>query len=442
MMINDYKLEKGDVLFVLAALTFIAGLLLLSACERRELYVYGDEFHSVELEVDWRKYASSDPDGMTVWFYPLDTEGTLSVQKPYRTTTANVRHHDLYLPGGRYQGVVIDYSPEEYSRQQFLDIDSLRGARVEATPSSYQPDSLTVAGEGVPPGLSDDINWELYGEPAWTDLQTDRPAIREESGLYTVANQPEQMALDTLNDKYIDRGEYGDYIPWQERNTYQSQIKITKLLSEPETIIWKLRVRVWIKNGFNYLWQTPSSITGLADGHYLPLDENTDRSCLISIDGWDTERTGENSGYISTTLQTFGIRPETLRPDRQLHHNGTRDPGDTEPDYGNQGWNDYYTGLCQPGDLRLNLSFVLRDHATTLNYHFNVGHMVVSFDEQLVLRIELGPEFFDPGNPDGAYGEGGGDGAIDLPFVDAYNGTGFGADVTPWEEQPPIDVSF
>jgi len=243
---RNYLLE--DILLVVLVATIVFVLLMLTGCERRELYVYGDEFHSVELEVDWRKYADRDPDGMTVWFYPLDTEGTvLSVHKPYRTTTANVRHHDLYLPGGYYQGVVVDYSPEEFSRQEFLSLERMDSARVEATPSSYQPDSLTVAGEGVPKGLSDEVNWQLYGEPAWTDYQYPRPPVREATGLYEVANQPEEMALDTLDNRHIDRSEYGDYIPWKERETYQSQIRLTQMYSEPETIVWKLRIRVWVR---------------------------------------------------------------------------------------------------------------------------------------------------------------------------------------------------
>lgn len=425
---NEKYRNIGAVVMSVVSFAVVMVILYLAlGCERRELYVYGDEFHSVDLEVDWRQYADRDPDGMTVWFYPLD-EGTDGV---YRTTTANVRHHELYLPGGRYQGVVVDYSPEEYSRQQFLDLSSLSMARVEATPSSYQPDSLTVSGEGVPVGLSDRVNRQLYGEPAWTELQKSRPPVREETGLYVVANPPEQMGLDTLLDKYVDRGLYGDYIPWRKHETYQSTLSITHLFSEPETIVWTLRVRVWIRSGFNCLWQTPASITGLADGHFLPRDVVTDRSCLLSIGGWDYERTGEDSGYIIATVNTFGLRPESILPDRVLHQNGTRAPGDTEPDYENPDWWDYYTSVCRADELRLNLSFTLRDHATTVDYHFNVGHMVVSYDEQLVLRVDLGPDFFGPDNP-----------FIDLPYVDAYNGTDFGAEVVPWENVTPIDVDF
>lgn len=409
-LIDGVAILLFEILFV--ALVGLVIMVFFSSCERRELYVYGDEFHSVELEVDWREYADTDPDGMTVWFYPIDTGRT----SPYRTTTANVRHHDIYLPGGYYQGVVVDYSPEEYSRQEFLDMDIMQSARVEATPSSYQPDALTIAGEGVAKDASDLVNNQLFGQVAWNAVHAERPAINESTGLYIVANQPESMGLDTLNQKYVDRGAYGDYIPYKERGTYQDSIRITTLYAQPTTLIWKLRIRVWIKSGFNYLWQQPASISGLSNGHLLALNENTDVPCLLFIDGWSTERTGTDSGYISATLSTFGLRPGSILPDRQLE-------------------GDHYVGVCRPDQLKLNLSFLLRDHATLVHYHFNVGHQVVSFDDQLVLRLELGPDFFYPDNPDGPD-------PIVLPYVDAYNGTGFGADVTPWQEEPPVDITF
>lgn len=430
------RMQRSDVqgclwalfFWPLVILVFFVVILALSGCERRELYVYGDEFHSVTLDVDWREYSSTDPDGMTVWFYPLDDPS----HAPYRTTTASVRHQDIYLPGGRYQGLVIDYSPEEYSRQEFLGMDHLETARVQATPATYQPDSLTIVGEGVPATVTPEVNANLYGDVAWTDLHTSRWPVREEGGLYIVASQPEPMGTDTLLDKTIDNGLYGDYIPWKERNTYQSTLVVTQLFSQPHTVIWKLRIRVWIHSGFNYLWQQPASISGLADGHLLPLNQNTDQPCLMAIDGWELQRTGENSGWLSTTVSTFGLRPASILPDAE-RHGGTRAPGDTEPDYRDPDWYAYRTGLCLPEELRLNLSFVLRDHATTLHYHFDVGDCVVSYDEQLVLRIELGADYFKPDNPDGPD-------PIDLPYVDTYDGTGFGAEVTPWQEEDPIDV--
>ena len=446
-------------------------ILALMACERRELYVYGDEFHSVDLEVNWRKYADKDPDGMTVWFYPLGNE----LGKPYRTTTANVRKQSLYLPGGLYNGVVIDYSPEEYSRQRFLGLDSLKTARTVATPASYQPDSLTVAGEAVRQSMNDSVNQWLYGEGAWTDKHTGRSEILDGSGLYMVASQPEQMALDTLSRVVISHGGYGDYVPWKEADTYQSTIQVQTLFSEPSTIVWHLRVRVYIASGFNSLWQTPGSISGLADGHFLATDTNTDTPCLISIDNWELERVGENSGYISATITTFGLRPGSLfKGDRSrlrinsvaTRHSssqlgsapaapaslvsgfriqdagdatGTDGEGVTRADNNpaNQpGWYDYETDLCDNDELRLNLVFVLRDHSTAIYYQFDVGEQVASFDEQLVLRLDLGPDYFNPAiNPNAPA-------PIELPYVEAYSGAGFDANVTDWSEGGTADTTF
>lgn len=425
-IIIHYPLSIINLLLLLAVTT---------SCERRELYVYGDEYRSVELNVDWRKYSQTDPDGMTAWFYPMGSE---LGKAPYRITTANVRREELYLPGGLYRGVVIDYSPEEYGKQLFLDLDNLAGARVEARASAYQPDSQIMEGEAVPATVSDEVNAELFTDVAWTDKQVTRPDLLPESGLYIVANEPEEMALDTLDRVIIDRGEYGDYIPWKEKETYQSTITIKKIYSEPEGIIWKLRVRVWIRSGFNYLWKTGSSLTGLANGHYLAEDRNTDASCIMNMENWEMERTGENSGWVQTTITTFGLRPGSVLPTRVFHPDPQAEnqqkaaggqwsmlddldtrAGEVEPDYPAANWYDYYTDNCEPDELRLNLAFLLRDHSTLRFYHFNVGHKVVSYDNQHVLRIELGADWDQP---------------IDLPFVEPYNGAGFDATVTPWED--------
>ena len=100
-----------------APLMAVATMLMLStSCERRELWVYQDRFKQVELDIDWRNYFRNqqlypntpDPDGMTVWFFPRDG------RKSFRYTTTEVRHYETYLSAGQYDGLVIDYSPEEY----------------------------------------------------------------------------------------------------------------------------------------------------------------------------------------------------------------------------------------------------------------------------------------------------------------------------------------
>lgn len=404
--------------------------LLLSGCDRRDLFVYGDEFRSVVLDVDWREYdAPRDPDGMTVWFYPLDDPG----HAPYRTTTANVRHQEFYLPGGRYQGVVIDYSPEEYSRQEFTGMDSVATACVVSRLAAYQPDSLTVAGEGVSRDISSQVNAQLFGDTAWTSLVGTRPERDAVSGLYNVVDPPEMMALDTLTSTIIDQGGYSDYIPYEERDSYQSTLTIQQLYAQPTTIIWRLRLRIHILDGYNYLWKQVASISGLADGHLLGQHRNTDRSCLMTVSDWEMQRTGTNEGYLAATINTFGLRPASMRNDAELHSTTGQNSGMATDDRtvsrtatgtgqsSDNHWWDYYTNVCLPAQIRLNISFVLRDRATVLHYHYNVGDRITLYDEQLVLRIDLEPN-------------------IILPYADAYSGTEFGADVTPWQDEEPMDV--
>ena len=124
------------------ALTLILLMLLLTAC-RRDLWVYTDDLHQVDLVTDWSE-ATELPDGMTWWFMKDDHTGD------YHSKTAEVTHAWLNIPRGLYSGVVFDYSPEEYSHQEFVGMDHIGNALVHILPSADQPEP----------------DAELYGAPA------------------------------------------------------------------------------------------------------------------------------------------------------------------------------------------------------------------------------------------------------------------------------------
>lgn len=386
----------------------LAAVLLLVGC-RRDLWVYGNEFTSVSLDVDWRQYQSSDPGGMTCWFFPEDE----SIQ-PSRITTASVRHTDLYLGHGRYTGVVIDYSPQEYSRQEFVGMDRASTACVQVTSAVSQPNTASPA--------------QLYGPACFHEPL---PRTLAETGYYEVMNQPEQMALDTLQDMVILSGKYGDYIPYEERDTYQSTLTMQQFYSIPTSPIWNMRIRVYVK-GIDYLWQVEGSLAGLATGRYLALNRNTDVPCLLRLDDWSIQRTGDNEGYISCTVRNFGLRgsqhPYRCYDDQGIDITPASDGSRaaTRAEAGTQvNWE--HTRTVTPDDLQLNLVLTLRDHSTAMDYNFKVGESVVSYDNQLVLQLEL--DSSTPGYPD-------------LPYVDAYENAGFDATVNPWEDGGSADVSM
>lgn len=360
---------------------------------RRPLYVAGDEFHSVVLHTDWRVGHDHDPDGMTAWFFP---EG--GNERSYRITTSNVHRAELYLPEGTYTGVVIDYSPDEYGRQEFVGMDYANTALVRGTEAGYQPDSLS----------------QLYGPGCFHQPLS---PIRGETGLYTVTNQPEPMVADTLQHMRVVGGDYGYYIPYKVRDTYQSSVVIQEFYAYPVSPIWRMRIRVYIK-GIDYLYQTEGSIAGLAHGRYLALNRNTDTPCLLSLQEWSVQRTGDNVGYISITFNTFGLLGSQ-------HPVNTKTLVDDGTPMQRMDWEN--TRVLLPEDLRLNLRLLLRDRSTIKYYHFDVGQYAVSFDEELVLRVDLDESF--PDTPD-------------LPYVEPYNSAGFDAEVTPWEDGGSAEVNM
>ena len=168
-----------------------------SNCDRRDLWVYGDQFKQVMLNVDWRFYMRDtllypnqpDPDGMTVWFYPTDG------RKSYQATTSEVRHYETYLSAGDYEAVVIDYSPQEYGHQEFIGMEWANTAKVQALPHSYQAPEGEV---------------QLFGPNAYAGTPA-LPSTQPNTGLYTVSFEPEQMASDTVN-MTISSGKYDDYM--------------------------------------------------------------------------------------------------------------------------------------------------------------------------------------------------------------------------------------
>lgn len=373
-------------------------LLAATAC-RRPLYVAGEDMFNAVLHTDWSAYQSKDPDGMTAWFFPADDS-----QKSYRYTSANVRNFKFNVPSGTYTAVVIDYSPAEYGKQEFVDMDYASTALVQATISGSQPDSLK----------------ELYGPGCWRDAIG---SVRPETGLYEVSNQPEPMALDTLHDMRVKSGKYGYYIPYEERDTYQAEIEVQDFYSRPVTPIWELRIRVFVK-GFPMLYEIEGSVAGLAHGRYLGQNLPSSTPCLISLTDWSTMQTGENEGYINVTLKTFGLMAG-LRPHQIVDTKAEEGTIPTKQSAVMANWAN--TALLSPDDIRLNLRLRLRDHATICNYHFDVGEQIISYDNQLVLYVTLDRNF--PGIPD-------------LPYVEPYNSAGFDAEVTPWEDVGDVDITM
>ena len=147
----------------------------------------------------------------------------------------------------------------------------------------------------------------------------------------------------------------------------------------------------------------------------LAENHTNDTPCLLALEDWQvyTEKTTSiegGLGYIAMTFNTWGMRNSLWA---QYDKNQPMPP--------------YQPSDVPKNELRLNLRFLLRDRATVLNYHFDVGNMVEVFQNEYVLRIDLMDGF---------------DGQPVLPYVDAFNGMGFDGIVVPWEDTQETQISF
>ena len=316
------------------------------SCERPELWVSSDQFKQVELAPDWSE-ASGEPGGMTAFFFRSDGNY-------YRHTTADVRLTTLGLPRGDYQGVVFSYSPEEYGHMVFSGLENAHTAAVRLRPLEQQPPS----------------DGQLYKPDA------------------VVCYHPESIDIDTLGSMTIVTGTNGDYIPYDDRNSYSDNLVIQRFTCVPKSPLKGLRILVYV-TGINYLYDVKGTVEGLADGYRLIDAVPTSQTCVLQTGQWELKMVDDNSGYIMTTLPTFGM------PDSNL--------------------------------IRLNLLFLLRDEETLLNYHFDVGSYVVYIENLQELRVTLGTDFTD---------------RPDLPYVEAKGSAGFGVNVVPWDEGSDVDIDM
>ena len=394
---KGYNNTNGTRIFLYIGIFLLLILLLLTTIGcRRDLWIYQDKFKQIELDIDWRNYFrdtqlypnTPDPDGMTLWFFPKDG------RPAYTLTTSEVRHYETYLSKGDYEALVIDYSPMEYGRQEFVGMDFARTAKVQSVASSYQPDSIP----------------ELFGPAAYGSKL---PKVNE-NGLYSVAWEPENIANDTLQ-MTVETGEYDKYIPYEERNTYQSTLVNQQFQMQPLIIPWNIRIRIYVK-GIYYIYKTMATVAGLADGYYLVDCKTSETPCLLQVDDWEVHTAKDSSavagglGYIAKTFKTWGPMNFTNRGYDINKKQGVDELASRPAD-----------------EVQINIKFLLRDRKTVRYYHFKVGNLMRCYWNEYALRIDL---------------ENGFDGQPDLPEVDAYNGIDLDGVVVPWADGGDAELEF
>lgn len=221
---------------------------------------------SLALDVNWKEFSKTEPGGMTLWLYKAD--GSYGV---IRKTTSSVRHVEFYMNDGVYNGLLCNYSPDEFANVAFVDMDYYAKAAVELFPM----------------------------EPAETDLDILGPDCFG-GGVCETVNPPEPVASATFSNMELSAGR-------------QTGVEVT-----PRTLVQQLEIRIPVK-GTLYIYEVKGSVAGLARGVSLNTSRMSDIPCVMLLDGWQLEQTAENEGFLITHIATFGPRNRQGAADVRLN---------------------------------------------------------------------------------------------------------------------------
>lgn len=361
----------------------------LTGC-RRDLYVVSEPPKQIELITDW-SLATQKPGGMTWWFIRNDHSGYNRHE-----TTAAVTHSWIGVARGNYTGIIFDYSPAEYGHMSFVDMNMPETALLLLNPNEDQPrtDAAIVGRDAVP------------------EAMTDIPLLAAGSEAFMASYAPENINTATLEDVSVLTGSDDDYIPYEDRDKQPDEAEIQTIYAQPSPRMWKIRAIVHVK-GIDRLYTVRGSVAGLADGYWLAENRPTSSRCLQILDSWKVN-TPDVEGYITSEQSCIGL-PDLEMPASPIYaRGGSMQPASEAPAYDKL--------------LRLNLSFLLRDNKTVVDYHYDLDDEDITvYEEQRLIVVRIPST-----HPD----------CPDLPEVEGDGKTGFDADVSDWEEGGHSDTTF
>ena len=383
---------------------------LITACERRDLWVYGDDLSLLTLVTDWSR-CNETPGGMTYIFFPKNGYGTR-----LQRTTAEVHSTRVALDEGSYQLLLFNYSPAEFSNQDILGLENISTARVTSRTELDQHASLEP--------LFGYYSWKTplftdnYGSYAdsldsyqVTGTIPDQGYVHDNqsaSRIWPSYEQPEQ--IDAYTEDNIEITREMSVAPWQlihyeDRDDFTSTLREYEIDATPDPFVWDIEVIVYIRNP-QYYRAMQASIAGLSITKMLATAKTTQEAGHIYIPAFTRGRysdpliADDSVAIFSARATTFGLQPLDEGMERQ------------------------------PDQVRLNLLITQRDNRTLREYHYDVGQEILVYPEQRLLRIIIR-----------SYGDRLRNYPI-MPYVLDEGQAGFDAVVDPWDQEEDLELNM
>ena len=382
--------------------TWLLGLLLLVAavgCQRRPLEVMYSTTVRVIVQVQWNIVINSEvtvdpelqkPTGVTLYIF-RDGKFYNSV------TTSNVDEIEVQLETGKYKMYMISQSPEEFWREEFVnmtDFDNaatrLRANTTATWASRKSGDEDVVENpEILFAGVSDEFE---ITEKMTEDFQYYYTTLTKLRRAAAAAAEEDKTKGDTKGGTKTDEEIY-----LEERVEYYT----IRIPIEASNIVSQLYVSIYASN-IDVLQSLRASTSGMARTFELTQGVTDDEEAIQIIREWKLVMDDESRrvGHLDGIITTFGLpNNETGSTDR---------------------------------DPSLNVSALLIDNATVADYEFMVGDRIHMLAPNPGYRHLFRLIFGSVDEP-----------AMELPDVKPDPGTtggGFTAGVEDWGEEEHVDL--
>ncbi len=378
-------MNKSRLLALLMLLTVAFG------CQRRPLEVLIGTTVRVIVKVQWDvlidTYAAADPElakptGVSLYIF-RDNDFYRKI------TTASVDEIEVQLEQGNYKMYMIGYSPDEYWRQEFFNMEDYDKAYARlqentlATWARKSDDETVVENpEVMYAGVADPFEITEQMTEDYQYYYTHLTKLRKASQNNTKGNSSTKSADEVYYEERVEQ--YTIHVPIVAYNT-----------------VSQFMVSIYASNA-DLLQALRASTSGMARGLVITSDVTNDETGIQMIrEGWKLVMDDEekNIGHLDATITSFGL------------------PGGAAP--------------SPDRDPSLNVSALMVDGSTIANYTFQVGDLIQLLDPnpgyKHLYKLVLG-SVKEP--------------AMDLPIVKEETSGGFSAGVEDWGEEVNVDLNI
>ncbi|MDR2564129.1 MAG: DUF5119 domain-containing protein [Prevotellaceae bacterium] len=275
---TDYDMKRMSLCIycIYAIVLFVAAALLLSGCQRRELYEELNYTALIPVRIDW-SLSGVDAQKMhraSVWFFPKNGEAPLE----YRLEK-NLAYDELNVPVGRYSVLIFNETvdQEDWNGVRFRNIDKFE----------------TFAAMGVP-----DLNKGLYAHSEDSPLiKNPEPIAAWSLGMFEVTSEMVERTRKIV----------------RERNSQALENLVPALTQvKPLPRYERMTIVAYVHN-LSSAVQATGKLDGMVEGVYMASGEKIHVRAIHTfvLNGRQYEN-NDTDGTTRRTFNIFGVLPTTM----------------------------------------------------------------------------------------------------------------------------------